>query len=76
MATASEAPLRYGACQACEGRTFSNDGPIGIDCSCGRHFHVGGALIVGNDPIACPSCYATVPHPVHIADQEAPDDEQ
>lgn len=47
-----------GECPTCEGRHTSGSGrPTGIDCRCGRHFHIGDDLWIRTDKsIVCPSC--------------------
>jgi hypothetical protein len=46
--------LTLADCEFCTGRTH---GPVGIDCDCGRHFHIGSGLLVRTDDcVRCPSC--------------------
>lgn len=58
--------MRFGECDICpRGGTFGNGVPVGIDCMCGRHFHIGDQMLAG-DSIACPTCERSV-HPVLVA---------
>lgn len=41
------------SCSVCESRCAP---AVGVDCTCGRHFHVGGDWLVGTEPLECPSC--------------------
>lgn len=53
----AESEMQFGDCQICRSRCFSEGVPVGIDCACGRHFHIGTSLLVRSDPcIECPAC--------------------
>lgn len=59
--------MSMGQCGICviQG-TVSATHPVGIDCACGKHFHVGAKYLSEALPITCPRCDATVETPFEI----------
>lgn len=59
--------MEFGECPTCtrSGHTHGDGQPLGINCGCGHHFHIGPGLLVGAS-VSCPRCEGVCP-PVEVA---------